>query len=140
MDLKRLHARLLLRLRQELFQQAGNRVFLTGIDLPERRNDQALLGIIRIHRRSTSVNWPICLDRRWSDCASRTGPDVSINVELLPSRTMAACDAGLRPCALDAHRRLRPIAVAQMPLDQLAGRRARQLSLEVDAARALDRR
>src|SRR4051812_8339907 len=36
--------------------------------------------------------------------------------------------------------RLRPIAVAQMPLHQLAGRRARQFGLEVDAARAFDRR
>src|SRR6516164_1992214 len=37
-------------------------------------------------------------------------------------------------------RRFRPKTVAQMALYQLAGRRARQLGLEIDRARALDRR
>src|SRR5580698_4121936 len=44
------------------------------------------------------------------------------------------------PYRLNLHRRLRPIAITQMPLHQLAGRRARQLGLEVDAPRAFDRR
>src|SRR5215469_10195493 len=42
--------------------------------------------------------------------------------------------------ALSLRPGFRPIAVAQMPLHQLAGRRARQLGLEIDRARALDRR
>src|SRR6478735_8294081 len=36
--------------------------------------------------------------------------------------------------------RLRPILVAQVTLNQLAGRRARQLGLEIDRARTFDRR
>src|ERR1700742_4668170 len=40
-DLKLLYAGLLLSPRKEFLQQAGDRAFLAGIDLPERRDDQA---------------------------------------------------------------------------------------------------
>src|ERR1700730_9770452 len=53
-----------------------------------------------------------------------------------PGMTNSLCtQAPLHP-----HHRLRPITIAQMPLHQFAGGRARQLGLEVDAARAFDRR
>ncbi|KAH2818438.1 hypothetical protein KXV85_003715, partial [Aspergillus fumigatus] len=61
-----------------------------------------------------------------------------------PSRDPQQLDAqraqGEKEEWLRLHRRLRPILVAQMPLHQLAGRRARQLGFEVDALRAFDRR
>ena len=42
-DLKFLHARFLLRLRQKILQKARNRNFLARIDFPERGHDQVLI-------------------------------------------------------------------------------------------------
>jgi hypothetical protein len=42
-DLERLDARLTLRLREKVFQQFGDRAFLSGIDLPECGYDQVLV-------------------------------------------------------------------------------------------------
>ena len=89
-----------------------------------------------------------CRDLRAPDAAQRS-------CGALQSRgpSSSLCGRGFRLCGAALHaaprpgqgralrlRRLRPIFVAQMPLHQFPGRRARQFRLEVDALRALDRR
>src|SRR3984957_13889784 len=57
-DLEFPHAGFLLRLRKKILQQSRDAAFLAGLDFPERRHDQILIGAVLFHRVLSFANEP----------------------------------------------------------------------------------